>query len=315
MAFSLAPTNIVGYDLDLEAIEPGVDLVSNDLKGQGGTYEVQWSNAFRYGDFAIGVNLGYAFGKLTNSRRVDFDSLAVSFDSEFSDEFSISTLTLDVGAQYVYRFKESNDKGERVPNGKRIVLGVYGTGANDFETNSSRYYRRYFPGLTAATADTIEFFTGMEGKGMLPSQLGFGIAFEDQNRLRIGLDYETTAWSQYENDAKPETLSDTYRISGGIEYIPNASSYNSYWKRVRYRLGGNYATDSRSLEGEQLSRYAITAGVGLPILLPRGQVSFLNFGVEYGQFGLSNVLTENFVRLNIGFTLNDNTWFFKRKFN
>ncbi len=315
IAFSLAPTTQVGYDLDLETFEPGVDLVSNDLKGQGGTYEVQWSNAIRYGDFSFGVNLGYAFGKLTNSRRVDFDSLAVSFDSEFSDEFSINGLTADVGVQYMYKFKKLNDKGEQVPNGKRIVVGVYGNAPATVTTRSNRYYRRAFPGLSAALADTIDFFTGVEGKGKLPGRIGFGIAFEDQNRLRIGLDYEATAWSNYENEARPENLTDAFRIATGIEYIPNISAYNGYWKKVRYRLGFNYATDARSLNGEQLSQYGLTAGIGMPIILARGQVSFLNLGLEYGRFGLADVLTENFVKLNIGFTLNDNTWFFKRKFN
>ncbi len=315
MAFSLAPTHRVGYDLDLETIEPGVDLVSNDLKGQGGTYEVQWSNSVRYKDFSFGVNLGYNFGKITNSRRVDFDSLAVSFDSEFSDEFSIAGLTLDFGVQYSYDFKEVNDEGELVSNGKRLVVGVYGSPSASINTNSNRYYRRFFPGLSAATADTIQFFTDVRGDARLPGRLGFGVSYENLNKFRIGIDYETTAWSNYENDAKQESLLNSYRIAGGIEYIPNAASYNKYWSKVRYRLGFNYATDPRSLEGEQVSQYALTAGMGLPIVMARGQVSFLNLGFEYGRLGVPDVLTENYFRINLGFTLNDNTWFFKRKFN
>ena len=59
----------------------------------------------------------------------------------------------------------------------------------------------------------------------------------------------------------------------------------------------------------------MTLGFGLPVVLPRQQLSFINFAVEAGQFGLADQLRENYVKIQVGFTLNDNTWFFKRKFN
>ena len=45
------------------------------------------------------------------------------------------------------------------------------------------------------------------------------------------------------------------------------------------------------------------------------QVSFINTAFEFGRAGVDGELEENFVRLTFGFTLNDNSWFFKRKFN
>lgn len=84
---------------------------------------------------------------------------------------------------------------------------------------------------------------------------------------------------------------------------------------MRYRLGFYYGTDPRSIGTEQVTRYALTLGTGFPIVLPRQQVSFMNTALEIGRFGVPDVLQETFVKLSVGFTLNDNSWFFKRKFN
>jgi hypothetical protein len=45
--------------------------------------------------------------------------------------------------------------------------------------------------------------------------------------------------------------------------------------------------------------------------------SYINIGVELGQRGTkeNNLIQEQFVRILIGFTLNDNSWFRKRKYD
>jgi hypothetical protein len=59
----------------------------------------------------------------------------------------------------------------------------------------------------------------------------------------------------------------------------------------------------------------ITIGAGFPLVLPRQQVSFVNLAIQMGTIGDPSILRERFIKLNLGFTLNDNTWFYKRKFN
>jgi hypothetical protein len=69
------------------------------------------------------------------------------------------------------------------------------------------------------------------------------------------------------------------------------------------------------LNGNQVSTWAVTGGLCLPLRVGRGQqISYLNLGLEYGKLD-AKVLSENYFRINLGFTLNDNTWFLKRKFN
>ena len=137
-----------------------------------------------------------------------------------------------------------------------------------------------------------------------------------RNKWKIGANYSFGNWSEYSNEGIPEgqDLNDSYIVSVGGEYIADHLSYNKYYKKIKFRMGAFYGKDPRL----DLNNYGLTFGFGLPIVLPRQTVSFVNLSVELGQLkgpAAENLLSENYVNLTAGFTLNDNTWFFKRKFN
>ena len=318
MSLSLLPFTQVGYDVTVrDTDEEGFKLATNRLKGDGGTYRLQWSNGLKYKGFAAGASLNYNFGKLINNRRVEFDSLSHSFSTEFLDELSVSGLTWNLGVMYTHDFKRRDDDGTMVPNGKRLTFGVYGHSAQQVSTNSSNLYVRsnvisYSPN---PVIDTLSNISDFEQKMTLPAEFSFGLTYQEINKLRIGLEYSLGQWSQYENPAKPATLMNTSRFAVGFEYLPDATSYNSYSKKMYYRAGFFTGTDPRVVSGEQISHSGITLGLGFPIIMPRQQLSFFDISLELGQFGVKEVLQENYAKLTLGFTLNDNSWFFKRKFN
>lgn len=310
---SLQPYTFVAYDILDSAPHAGIDTatVNNEYDGRGGTYKLQLANGWRYKAFSLGIKGGFLFGKITNQRAVSFDNLANSYNDLFLDEISLSGFVWNSGAQYDLKLSKNKKDADDENRTKHLVFGVYGNSSQGFRTNSSRLWQR--TNSTYLDSDTIRYYQDSIQHGTLPSEFGVGIMYEDFNKLRIGADYSVTNWSGYTNEAKPEIFSNTWRVSVGGEYIPDYSSYNKFSKRLRYRLGGYYGLDPRSLDGEQLSQWGITAGVGLPIILPRQAASYVNFALEYGNFG-TTVLNENFFKLTVGYTLTDNTWFFKRKF-
>lgn len=312
MSLALSPYTLVGYDIQTKQFDPDFGTVTTALKGNGGTYKLAWGNGVKYKGFSAGVNVAYLFGKLTNSRRVNFDSLAFSYNSEFLDEISVSGFTWQLGTQYVYDFKKTDKAGKLVPSGKRLIVGAYGGPVTNFNTNSSRYYYRF---LSEAVRDTILYTSEVKEKGQMPASFTAGFTYEEVNKLRIGIEYSATRWSGYTNEAKPETLSDSRRIAAGMQYTPNVFSYNRYWQRVHYRAGLFHETDGRSIANDQVTKYGFTFGFGFPIIMPRQQISFIQTAFEVGKFGVPDVLQETYVKLSLGFTLNDNSWFFKRKFN
>ncbi len=316
MAFSLAPTTLVGYDLELEDSDPDLGVTSNLLRGNGGAYRATWSTAYRNRGLSIGANINYNFGQLTNSRVVVFDSIQNALATEVLEEFNINGLSLGYGLQYVHYYRRTDEEGNRVATGKRIIFGVNGKLQSDIRTTSDNIFRRFSPTTGLFVSDTLINESGEKGRLILPSEINFGLAYEDLNRLFIGLEYGFGSHSNFRNDAQPgDRLVNTNRLAFGIQYIPNANSYNSWWKRLRYRAGLRLEDDPRALNGEQARRNAVTFGLGIPIILPRQQVSFLNFAVEMGKFGVPDVIDENYIQMTLGFSLNDNTWFYKRKFN
>ena len=108
---------------------------------------------------------------------------------------------------------------------------------------------------------------------------------------------------------------DNYFFRFGGELIPEYASYNKYSRRMSYRLGAFYGTDPRTVNGKSLLQYGFTMGLGLPIVVPRQTPSFVDLSLEVGRFGLKDALRETYIQITAGFSLNDNTWFYKRKFN
>ena len=312
MNLSLLPFSTVGYNVQSNGIieESGQETI-NSFNGRGGTYKVQWGNAVKYKDFSVGVNLSYFFGKIINERSLFLVGTGSSYSSKFLDELSMGGVTIDAGVQYKYQFKEKNDKGEIVPNGKSFTVGAYAGPNSSINTNTSQFYTRR--NSTFGTLDTLVNVNEIRGDATLPGSFGVGVMYENFNKFRVGIDYSASKWSNYSNDAKPETLLDSYRIAIGGEIIPDENSYKSYARKIRYRLGAYYETDPRNIN-EQLTNYGITLGLGFPVILPRQQKSFFNLALEAGKFGANTSIEETYIKATFGFTLNDNTWFFKRKF-
>lgn len=308
MGVALVPNTIVGYDVRSENILPEIDTVLNIFQGSGGTNKFIWGNGWRYKNFSFGANLMYFFGKMVSERRVQFNSLESSYDDLFFDNISIRAFQWSVGAQYKYFLRKTADNAK---NEKALVVGIHGTPSASFTTKSEVLRLRENFTYSPPQRDTLFSDAEIKQKGKLPAEIAFGMMYEDAQKLRVGVEYSYGKWSKYENLAKPETLFDSYNVAVGVQYCPNADSYNNYWQRVRYRAGLYFGQDPRL---EDLKKSALTLGLGLPVILPRQKTSFVNIGLEFGRLNTKDGIKESFVKLAVGFTLNDTSWFFKRKF-
>lgn len=312
MNIALMPYTTIGYDIFTEEVHPLVDTTENVFQGTGGTNKLLWSHGFLYKNMSFGFTLGYLFGNLENSRQVHFSSLDASYDDIFEDKISLNGFVWNAGFQYRISL-DKKKKGEKPTISKKsVIVGVYGNSANNFSTYSSRLRTRFNGSYVIDGIDTVAHEVNIKEKGKLPAEFGFGLMYHNLDKMRLGIDYQFGNWSNYENEAKPENLTNSHRIGVGLEYIPDISSYNSYLKKVRYRIGGFYYDDPRL---DDLTNIGLTFGFGLPVILPRGQTSYVNLAFEVGTLGTSNSIKENYIKTTVGFTLNDNTWFFKRKFN
>lgn len=319
MNISLLPFSTVGYNIKAIQKIPNVDSIAYLYKGQGGTYKLMWGNSLGYKDFTFGLNLGYFFGSIKNDRALSFYNVKYGYDDDIRYNTRYGGFVWSIGTQYTYNIKKTVS-GKLENTGKRIIIGAYGNSANNFKTSSSQLVRRinynYFTTSAGGYhSDTlVSNKTSVKGNGKLPAEFAIGAIYEKENKLRVGINLVTTAWSQYQNDIQNDALKNAYNLSAGVEYVPEYNSYNKYYKRIKYRLGAHYAADPRVIKNEQIKTQGVTFGFGLPLIMPRQQTSFVDITFDVGKTGVS-ILSENYARVTLGFTLNDNSWFYKRKFN
>lgn len=317
MGFSLTPYSVVGYDTQSIDTLASVGIVKSRFEGNGGTYRLAWHGASRYKNTSLGATLGWMFGTSRYENTTSFADSLPTFENNFYDRYSVGGLVWKLGVQHDIVLKRlENDK--EVPT-KWITLGA--TAESQHRLNAtSDIVRLRSRGRSITTGqyldpDTIEFSSGVDRRVTLPGSFSFGVEYVSVDKFKIGAQTTFENWKNYENEARPdEEFNNTLSVAAGVEFIPDYASYNRYMKRVRYRFGGYYRQDPRKVANQDLTDLGITFGLGFPLVLPRQQTSFINFGVEAGRFGANSPISETYVRMTLGFTFNDNSWFFKRRF-
>ncbi len=314
MNFSLQPYTNVGYDIQTLETLPNQDTTVNVFRGSGGTTRFLWGNGFRYKNLAVGLNLGFLFGNIEHERQAKYTELIASYDNDFQDDISVRGFVWNAGIQYRLALNADARGGEGADLRKArfLYLGFYGNSQTDFTTRSTRLRIRRNDNFGLLGRDTILFEENVKEKGKLPAEYTLGIIYQQGSKFRFGGDFSLGKWSKFTSPALPGTLTDGWRLSFGAEFVPDFASYNNYFRRIRYRLGFYYHDDPRT---DELRQSALSLGFGLPVIMPRQQTSYVNLTFEVGKFGEAGFIDERFFRISAGFTLNDNTWFFKRKFN
>ncbi len=316
MGFSLTPYSIVGYNIESSETLPELGEVATNFKGNGGTYRLQWSNAVRYKNTAFGATLGWMFGKSTYENTTSFtDSLLPTFEDNIRKDIGIHGFVWNVGVQHDIPLAYANNNKDVMT--RWITLGLTAESNHKLRTVSDAYFIRSEGRLSSgaySNADTLLQETDVRRNLTIPAGIAFGIQYVNVDKLKLGAQFGFESWSNYENEARPETFRNTVSVSAGLEYIPDYASYNKYLKRVRYRFGGYYRQDPRVIDGEGINDVGVSFGMGFPILLPRQQTSFVNSAFEFGKIGGGSPIEETYFRISLGFTLNDNSWFYKRRF-
>ncbi len=315
MGFALTPYTQVGYNnLTRDTLE-GLGIVENAFEGSGGTYRFNWSGAARYKQTAVGINLGWVFGKSVYEATTNFLDSFPTFQTNRREDLRTNGLLWNVGVQHDFVLKYAEN--DRTVPIEWITLGLTGEGTHQLTTAyDALFVRSRGIASTGAYIDSDTFLSAFDQQRdlTLPAGFGVGIQYVKASKLRVGAQYDYGAWANYKNEARPETMRNTHSVSGGVEYIPDFASYNNYSKRIRYRFGAHFRQDPRIINGEGLDDIGISFGLGLPVILPRQQTSFVNAGFELGKFGTGSSIEETYFRITLGFTMNDNTWFYKRRF-
>ncbi len=318
MAVSLNPYSSVGYDVRSTAPNAQADTLFYKSSGGGGINQLGWSNGFKYKNFSAGLAINYLFGRERFTRQVDIldPRYKYGYSTRFEDDVVYSGFSTRLGAQYEYvatkRIAGENDDDYRRRDKLRVTIGATVSPSMRINSFNDNVRGRTQPALGGAAV--IENY-GLYNAVALPTDVNLGVQIAADNNWLVGAQYTSTAWSQFVNPVKNDSLRNVTAFRVGGQWIPDYKAFGNYWKHIAYRAGVYSAQDPRVVSGRTFSETGATVGFGLPLRLPRGIPSFINIGFDFGQRGNSLLLTENYTRFNIGFTLNDNTWFYHPKFN
>jgi hypothetical protein len=308
MSVGIRPYSTVNYIDRFETKVPSTaSFIEYAYKGSGGITQAFIANGVR---IAKGLSLGFQFNY--NFGSINTESVSTVIDNKISslgsyaiavfDQTTFSDLSYKVGAIYTAKL----EKNTFLNFGATYDLGA-DLGVKKFKSAQ----RRDVTGQILSS-DTIS--QDLKASVVLPAKTSFGISLEKPFKYTFGVDIAFQDWSKFTGLIIKDTLASTYKISVGGEYTPNLTSINSYLARISYRAGFSYMQLPYKLEGKQLNERSVHVGLSMP--LNRGY-SALNLAFTLGQRGVAEgtLLEEKFFRVNLGFTVNDAQWFFRRKIN
>ena len=289
MSVGVNPYSAVGYKFALsDSLKQDDEYVYHHTKvysGEGGFTQVYGGLSFNICDWvALGANIYYMFGDVTQRRSLHFTNAALDSVSQV-DNLNANSLRLRYGMQVFHTF------------GKHTInLGaVY--------EHKQAFSRMSYEQLETTTNDTV---ATMSGGFEMPMMYGVGLSYDYANRLLVGVDYQFQDWAHALYFGDDKGLNSRHRWAVGLEYRNDPTS-RKYVDRMLWRVGANYATSyTNSYNQPELG---VSLGVGLPL---RTTGTVINTTLEYGRRGGSNVLTENYLRLVISASISEH-WFFKRK--
>jgi len=306
LSFGILPYSDLGYNYR-NTVKVDTTTLNQLYEGEGGLSKAYLGYGYRFGDhLRIGGNLEYIFGNLQTSRATEFNS-ASSYNAKLQTKNSVAGLSYSYGIQYDFTL------------GKKTIVTLGYSGSTSGKVNSTltsyaTLYTRDQDGNESTAADTLNTVNNGKSNLTLPLTHNFGIAIQQNDKWLIGADFRMSKWSATSINNVNQGLQDSWGASLGGQWTPDAFSYNSYLKRVDYRIGVNYDKTYIKIGNQDIKQMGASLGFGFPLPTANGGTAFykINFTTELGQRGTinNNLVKEQYINFHLGFTLND-TWFRK----
>jgi len=300
--FGLIPYSSVGYRIRNE----DSDGIVKRYEGTGGVNKVFFGYGHKINsNLSVGLDFNYNFGRIETKNIQKIPE--VQFGTQELNTSDLSGFNVNVSAIYQRKFNE-----------KLNVFGsVIYTPESKLQSRNSRIissvlYSDFYDPQDVDQLDEIRNTYTIK----LPSKITFGLGIGQNKKWMLGSEVTFQQSSRFGNrtdDISNVIYRDAVKYSLGGYFIPDASAFSNYLKKITYRGGFRYEKTGMTINNQDLKDYALSAGLGLPL---GGAFSNLNIGVEYGRRGTAKALLveENYTNLLLSLSLNDR-WFIKRKYD
>lgn len=307
MGLGLNQISSVDYEHLVTSPVVNSDLNSvNRIKGSGGISEVYLSSGFElFKNFNVGLHGSYIFGATIRNQQVSLqneDGGGTGISSEYYDRLSLNDFSFKAGLHYAAR------TGERSRLNLGAIYHIFG------DLNAKQYAKMADIGQAEDPDSNGQLiFDNEKGNIYLPNKLGYGISFEKINKFVIGLEAQHQDFSDYRSFVGENPgLGESYKVSLGGQFVPDIYSLESVFLRSTFRAGIEFEQTPYLINQNRVNDLGINFGASVPM----NSLSLLNLAVKFGQRGTtdSGLVRENYFKVSMGFSINDNSWFYKKVF-
>ncbi len=312
LGFGVMPFSSVGYNLTDEVTIDGQPTITNVFAGEGGLNRVYMSIGYEpMKNLSIGATANFNFGRLEYQRIQSVED--VQFGTLDRRESRINGYDFNFSANYTPTIKDKytlytslmvNTQGNLVSeNTERL---------GSFSLVNGQEIEVIDVDLDAANLRNTEI--------KIPFRTTAGLGFGENKKWFVGGEYSFQKFSDFQNEflgLENVIYNDASSFAFGGYFIPNYRSLSSYFKRIIYRAGIRYDVSGLEVNNKDINNLGITFGLGLPLSgTSFDAFSNLNLGVELGRRGTTdqNLIEENYIKINVGLSLNAK-WFVKKRIN
>ncbi len=307
--FGLIPYSSVGYRIrNQTTVSEGNEDVTTTRRyeGNGGLNKVFLGFGYKVNsNLSFGADINYNFGNIETKNIEKISDL--QFGTQEFNTSDLSGFNINLSANYQRKLNSKLDL-----YGSVIYTPESKLRSENKRIISSVLYSDIFDPQDVDQLDAVNNTNTIT----LPSKLTMGIGIGQNRKWMIGSEVtfqKSSAFGNRTDDLSNVKYRDAVKYNIGGFFIPNASAFSNYLKKITYRGGLRYENTGMTINNQDIKDYAFSAGLGLPL---GGAFSNINIGVEMGKRGTTNasLIEENYTNLLLSLSLNDR-WFIKRKYD
>ena len=307
MGMGLNQVTSVNYDLQISSMDNNAEIEAvNNINGDGGISEAYISAGYLLAkNLSIGFHGSYLFGSTIRKNQLTLfneNGTQVGSTSEYYERLTISDVALKFGTHYYFKVGEKSN----------LHVGAIYQGLGDVNGNAFAKLAAFGEASDPDTEGDL-ILDNEKGSIYIPSRYGFGVSYERANKYVIGLEGQYQNFSDFRNFlGDPLELREAIKLGLGFQIVPDFMSVDNNLKRGTYRVGLEFLQTPYYINQTTINDLGINFGASIPV----NQLSLMNLAVKVGQRGTTSagLIRENYVNFTLGFSLNDNTWFYKRVF-
>lgn len=294
------------YDVILRETLTDDVVKVNSYRGEGTLSTVQAALSYQVvPEFGLGVRANLYFGNLYDISEMTYSNAELVNGYKIKNK--VKSMNFTVGATYQKKFE----------NDRKFTVGATTTFGNTGEMETRYTNSTYMYMGTEPVYETIVEERTTSGKNLLPLEASVGVGFGNNQRWFVGSQVDYRKGEDMLFQGTTVENKDSYRLSAGGWWLPNANNFRNYFQRVVYRYGAYYEKGNLHLNGKDINKFALTFGATLPFKnTSLNRMTGLDVGVELGKRGTvqNNLVNQNFINLRLGFNFADK-WFTKRLYD